>query len=208
MRDCCMPCRPIGNEAACVVPGRARARCHGGCPPSPRTQAADRARRRPGGPWSSHRLVSGRCPGTRAPLSTRGMLVGAVRRAVNALPFRIDVGLQRGEQLVPSPLLRPPIESIEDRLPWSKLVGQVPPRRTRAAPPHDRLEEAPVIMTRSSQTRLRRQNRRYSPPLLVSDPASCRHRDVRSRRLPGRNFPTCERRSRSNGRPSAFRDTP
>jgi hypothetical protein len=87
------------------------------------------------------------------------MLMGAVDRAVETMPFVIAVGLESLKEPRPLAELRPTVESIEYRLPRAKLLRQVAPRNARPTPPQHRLDEVAIIFRRSACTSLAQQHR-------------------------------------------------
>jgi hypothetical protein len=73
------------------------------------------------------------------------VLVSAIDRAVETMPFVVHIGLQGAKQPSPLAALRPAIEPIEDGLPWAKLRWQVAPRHSSPSPPEHRFDEVPII---------------------------------------------------------------
>ena len=114
-------------------------------------------------------------PSAAAPLSSRGVLVGAVDRAVQAVPFVIGIGPQGLEQAHPLASLRPAVKAVEHGLPWPELVRQIAPRNACTSPPQHRLDEAAVVCARAPSSRLRGQHCLHPNPLRVVDPGACRH---------------------------------
>src|ERR1700677_4160014 len=107
------------------------------------------------------------------------MLVGSNHSAVNAvhLPVQqsppIGLSLQRFEYLKQRSVTPPSIESSGDRPPRPMFNGQIPPRRTCAHQPEDRIEKPPMADRRpSGQGFFRRQQRFYARPLLVREAMS------------------------------------
>jgi hypothetical protein len=122
-------------------------------------------RRPPRGPWSISRRASDLCPVRRPPFSARGVLVSAVDRAVDAVPFIVAIGLQCMEQSAPPPGLRPAVESIEHGFPGPEVARQISPRDSRPAPPQDRLDEVAIVLRRPACSALRREHRFDLRPL-------------------------------------------
>ena len=116
------------------------------------------------------------------------MLVGAVGRTVDALPFSVDVGLKRCEQPLPAPALGPAIEPIEHGLPGAELFRQVAPGNPGSPPPHDSLEEPSIIPARTAAPTLRHQDCTDPFPLRVAHPGSRCHNRFRSCRRSSRQF--------------------
>src|SRR5262249_18589804 len=135
---------------------------------SPRTQPAGPARRLRGEPWSCARHASGRSRSLQSPFSAGGVLMCSVDRAVKAMPFGLDVGLQRGKQPAPLAVPRPAVEAIEHGLPWPELFGQIPPRRSGAPPPKHGIDEVPVVVTRFADLVVGCQECLDLRPLLVT----------------------------------------
>lgn len=67
-----------------------------------------------------HGPAIGRWRDAGPPLSARGVLVGAVDSAVDAVPLVVAVGPQRLEQAQPLAALGPSVEALEHRLPGAK----------------------------------------------------------------------------------------
>jgi len=78
----------------------------------------------------------------------------------------IVVDAKRPEDVVPPVLVRPAVESIVDRFPRSKSLGQVAPRCAGLRDPHDRIDEVAIAPLGLSAVRVRKM-RGYRPPLLV-----------------------------------------
>jgi hypothetical protein len=74
------------------------------------------------------------------------MLVSAVDRAVETVPFVVGIGLHPLKETMPLTRLGPSVKSIEHRLPRPKLFGQIAPRNTRSPPPQDCLNELAIIL--------------------------------------------------------------
>ena len=83
--------------------------------------------------------------------------MGAVDRAVDAVPLVIDVRPKRVEESLPFPILRPAVEPVESRLPWTKIGGKISPRHARTTPPKDRFDEVSVIVWWTTGTTFARQ---------------------------------------------------
>src|ERR1700730_5886883 len=151
---------------------------------------AGQAHRRRGGPWSLDRLASGRSHGLAPPFSAGRMLVRPIDRAVEAMPFVVDVGPQDTEHPFPLALLRPAIEPIEHRLPRSELGGQVPPRCSRPPPPKHGLDKVSVILTGLAGRVVRLQERLDLRPLLVRELQAHAHSSpLEPKTRPMANFP-------------------
>jgi len=113
---------------------------------------------------TDHR-ASARCPARRPPFTASGVLVRPVDRAIEAVPFVVRIRPQGFEQSVPSAGLGPPIEAIEHGLPWTEMVGKIPPRYAGTPPPEHRLDEVAIISSRTTCSSLRPQNRSDLRPL-------------------------------------------
>jgi hypothetical protein len=70
--------------------------------------------------------------------------VGAVDRAVEAVPFVVAVRLHGLEQAFPAAILGPAIEPIEDGAPWPELIGQIAPWNACPPLPEYSFDEAPL----------------------------------------------------------------
>jgi hypothetical protein len=93
------------------------------------------------------------------------VLVRPVGSAVQAVPFVVDIRLQRRKQRIPLASLGPAIESIEYRLAGSEAFRQVTPRHPGTSPPKHRLDEVAVVLAPPSGAALCLQNGRDLRPL-------------------------------------------
>jgi hypothetical protein len=103
--------------------------------------------------------VNARCPARPPPFTACGVLVDPVDRAVEAVPLVVRIHSYGFEQPRPLARLGPAVEAVENGLPRSEMVGQIPPRYARAPPPQHRLDEVAVILSRPTRSALRSQNR-------------------------------------------------
>lgn len=113
--------------------------------------------------------------------------------------------LDRGEDLRPGPILRPVREPTVDRVPVPEPLGDVPPRRTRAEPPHDPLQRAAHIQDRAADAPPHREQRCEHRPRLVRDLLPERHPPRLAETDPESPLPT---RPRCGWRNRLWRATP
>jgi len=106
------------------------------------------------------------------------MLVSAVDRAVDAVPFVVTIGLQRMKQTTPPAALRPPVESIEHGFPRPEVTRQISPWDSRPAPPQDRFDKVAIVLRRTACSSLRREHRFDLRPLPLIELTS-NHRAYR-----------------------------
>src|SRR5262245_33065642 len=90
------------------------------------------------------------------------MLVSAVDRAVDAVPFVVTITLQRFEQRDPLASFGPSVESIEHGFPRSEIVRQVTPWHSSTTPPQHRFDEVPVVLRRASASFSLRDEQRFN----------------------------------------------
>jgi hypothetical protein len=103
------------------------------------------------------------------------VLMGAIDRAVQALPLVINIRLQCLEQPLPLALLGPAIEPIEHRLPGTKPLWQLSPRHAGSTPPHNRFDEISVVSRWAASSSLARQEALHLSPLPVVHLNTQRH---------------------------------
>ncbi len=73
-----------------------------------------------------------------------------------------------GATIARSQWLRPAIEAIEDRLPWTEVVGQITPRNTGSTPPRHGFNEVAVVLRRPTSPSLGGEYCLYFCPLRIA----------------------------------------
>lgn len=125
-------------------------------------------------PWSSGsvRLPPGGClwdcPSRRAPAAcwwARQIVESTLISRVIS-PAAVRPGLQPGPRHVPCPVPLPAAEAPADRLPWSVLGGQIPPRGTSPHSPADPVDQPPPAHRRPAQHRDRQQWSQHGPLVI------------------------------------------
>ena len=93
-------------------------------------------------------------------------------------PDLVATRLHPRQNSLPGAVLGPPIEPLEHRIPRTEPLRQITPRRARAKPPHDPLDNHPVIQPRTASTLHPRQQRLNHSPRLIRDHITLMHEPI------------------------------
>ncbi|CAM5689208.1 hypothetical protein STENM36S_04939 [Streptomyces tendae] len=106
----------------------------------------------------------------------RSVLMGPPDRGIDVdlprdQPGRVRPDLQSGQQFGPGAIPLPAAEESVDRLPWSVLLRQIPPRSPRPHPPPDPIDQPPPTQRRPAQHRNRQQRLQHRPLFVREIPS-------------------------------------